>query len=182
MNADAMYQLLEKMLRPGNDGGNHLTTEALLEQLGNNDPQMQLIIRLFAGYNREVALDDLEAPHEFTQKNLNEGDKHESVFIHLEPSAERIGKETEKIYRELQELRQRQDVLAAALGACKFCFGNDLVCRICAGEGQPGWRMPDAQLFPKIIVPALRKLQRHNAGQIGHIYVKMNHFTTNPQF
>jgi hypothetical protein len=54
---------------------------------------------------------------------------------------------------------QRVADLAGALGACRLCLGESLDCPLCAGDGSPGWSVPDPELFEAIVVPALRRLQ-----------------------
>jgi hypothetical protein len=56
-----------------------------------------------------------------------------------------------------QELLDRQILLAAALGACE-CWGSDLGCRFCGGDGLPGWRPPDPQLYEEFVTPATARL------------------------
>ena len=48
-------------------------------------------------------------------------------------------------------------LLAAALGACD-CWGDDLGCRSCAGEGRPGWKPPDPQLYDELVAPAVARV------------------------
>jgi hypothetical protein len=57
---------------------------------------------------------------------------------------------------ELRLLRERCDTVAAALGACGLCWGEDHSCRACRGQGAPGRAIPDEQLFCEIVVPAVR--------------------------
>jgi hypothetical protein len=60
---------------------------------------------------------------------------------------------------ELQELREHNDGLAAALGACYQCWGNDARCEVCRGTGRAGTFEPDRRLFKKFVSPAIRALQ-----------------------
>jgi len=53
------------------------------------------------------------------------------------------------------ELINRNQVIAAALGACP-CWGQGLDCRTCKGAGTPGWRAPDPQLFIEYVHPAVQ--------------------------
>ena len=57
---------------------------------------------------------------------------------------------------ELDELRERQDRLAAALGACAECWGEDLECEVCGGTGTPGAFVPDPRLYRALVSPACR--------------------------
>lgn len=52
-----------------------------------------------------------------------------------------------------QEMRDRDVLLAAALGACE-CWGRDAGCPMCAGEGGPGWTAPHPQLYHEYVAPA----------------------------
>ena len=57
---------------------------------------------------------------------------------------------------EVKLLRERSDTVAAALGACGICWGEDSACRACRGHGAPGRSIPDEQLFCEYVVPAVR--------------------------
>lgn len=48
-------------------------------------------------------------------------------------------------------------LLAAALGACD-CWGSDVTCPICRGEGRCGWAEPDAELFDEYVAPAAARI------------------------
>ncbi|MEU6040722.1 hypothetical protein ABZ801_35525 [Actinomadura sp. NPDC047616] len=61
-----------------------------------------------------------------------------------------------------EELRARNDALAAALGACG-CWGTRAHCPLCGGAGEPGWALPDRSLFACYVHPALRTVARHRA-------------------
>jgi hypothetical protein len=61
---------------------------------------------------------------------------------------------------ELEELRRRNDQLAAALGACYLCWGEDPACPICGGLGAAGAAAPDPRYFALYVVPALNRLRR----------------------
>jgi hypothetical protein len=67
-----------------------------------------------------------------------------------------------QMYLEIEQLRARNDKLAAALGACHLCFGDDLSCPECTGRGRPGGAMPDRVLFAALVTPAVRRLSEPN--------------------
>ncbi len=67
------------------------------------------------------------------------------------------------LYAEIETLRVRNDTLAAALGACYLCFGEDPACPECHGNGEPGSLIPDAAAFRQYIVPALRRARSGRA-------------------
>jgi hypothetical protein len=72
-----------------------------------------------------------------------------------------------RLYAEVQTLRERNSALADALGACARCWGEDLACRICRGKGQAGGRAPDPELFRSIVRPAMRRRQLDEARRDG---------------
>jgi hypothetical protein len=57
---------------------------------------------------------------------------------------------------ELEELRERQDRLALALGACADCWGEDPECEACGGVGTSGSFVPDPRLYRALVAPACR--------------------------
>lgn len=61
---------------------------------------------------------------------------------------------------ELEALRQANDTLADALGACAICWGGDNACHHCRGRGRPGARRPDPALFTQLVMPAVRAMRR----------------------
>lgn len=56
---------------------------------------------------------------------------------------------------ELSDLREMNDTLAAALGACRICWGGDDGCDVCRGHGRAGWTTPEPTLFQELVVPAV---------------------------
>lgn len=60
---------------------------------------------------------------------------------------------------ELTTLRERNDLLAAALGACHLCFGDDAWCPHCGGRGRPGSRRPAPGPFKRYLRPLLDRLR-----------------------
>jgi hypothetical protein len=61
------------------------------------------------------------------------------------------------IRQELTDLRQANDTVAAALGACPYCWGGDRHCRVCRGRGSAGYTAPDPELFNELVVPAVQR-------------------------
>lgn len=65
----------------------------------------------------------------------------------------------DSVQRELADLREVNDTLAAALGACRVCWGGDDHCPVCAGDGHSGAEEPNAALFEALVVPAVRRMR-----------------------
>lgn len=66
--------------------------------------------------------------------------------------------ETAAMRQELEDLREVNDTVAAALGACRFCWGGDGDCLECGGRGRAGSRAPHPRLFGELVAPAVRRV------------------------
>ena len=66
----------------------------------------------------------------------------------------------ERLYAEVEELRLRNRTAAAALGACRRCWGEAPDCPVCHGRGRPGGRTPDPVLYHELVEPAVRRRAR----------------------
>jgi hypothetical protein len=62
-----------------------------------------------------------------------------------------------RLRQELDDLREVNDTVAAALGACRACWGGDADCPLCGGRGHAGAAPPDPRLFEALVVPAVRR-------------------------
>ena len=76
-----------------------------------------------------------------------------------EADAPRRGQRTSRAGQELADLREVNDTMAAALGACRACWGGDTACPECDGHGGAGSRTPDPALFRELVVPAVRRVR-----------------------
>src|ERR1043166_1124011 len=126
--------------------GEQPTMQSLLAQVAETNPNLAP----FANYliQREAARCEQEAREE-AQKTVEEQPGQRESLKNLELTVH-------KLYRELEDLRGRNDALAAALGACYLCWGDDFQCPYCHGQGATGWRIPDPDLFRQWIKPTLR--------------------------
>jgi len=60
---------------------------------------------------------------------------------------------------EIEALRTRNDMIAAALGACHVCFGEDAWCLNCGGAGKAGSVRPEPVAYARFVKPLLRRLR-----------------------
>ena len=77
------------------------------------------------------------------------------------PGAEAMAR---AVLTERDQLRRRLTLLAAALGACDQCWGEDASCPACDGTGRPGSSPPHAELFDRYVRPAALSLHLPDTG------------------
>jgi hypothetical protein len=128
----------------------------LMSQLSNNNPQAAMMIRLMEERERSRAAEQAEEEQEAAAAAAAE---RERDFHELRETVERA-------CSELDALRERNALLADALGACALCFGADPLCDQCHGRGRPGGRAPDPAGFRNFILPAVRRARAIDARRL----------------
>ena len=76
--------------------------------------------------------------------------------------------------QELSELRNINENLAAALGACAECWGADDACSECEGHGGAGNVRPDPELYNALVAPAVVRV---NANRVRRLRLIPDSFT-----
>jgi len=71
----------------------------------------------------------------------------------------RLRRKLDVLTEELEWLQDVNDTLAAALGACALCWGEDRRCEECDGDGAPGWDEPEPELFAEFVAPAIQRMR-----------------------
>ncbi len=160
---DPALQTLLSGMGAGASGGALPSTQELLSRLESTDPTVGLLAKYLAA--RQVSESESSSEEEAIEV---EGEavytaEVQSVaveqFERLAQVVQRLGGHVTKLRAELDQLREVNDALAAALGACYLCWGKDAGCPVCHGTGHPGTAMPDKRLFAQFVVPTLRTLQ-----------------------
>lgn len=119
----------------------------VLQDLAGDDPRMAMLLQMMQRQRGEASNDDRSDERDELIAELSE---------RLDAAEARLTKMT-RIARGLQEaragLQTRLGYLAAALGACGLCWGEDAECPGCRGRGTVGMVRPDpqarAELFGK---------------------------------
>ena len=115
----------------------------MLAERAASDPQLASMMQMFA--QRDEA--EAETPPAAGAVNRDR--------------VQRVRDRVQEMRAELITLRERCEHLADALGACARCWGTEDDCDECGGEGAPGWREPDPQLFRELVEPAAaRRVER----------------------
>jgi len=137
------------------------STQELLSQLENTNPTVGLIAKYLAtrqASEHETNSED-EAEAEEAARLAEEQRLAFEQSERLAQVVQRLERWVKKLQAELEQLRGRNDALAAALGACYLCWGEEAGCPVCHGTWHSGYAMPDKQLFVQYVVPAIRTLQ-----------------------
>jgi len=125
-----------------------LDPAAMMQRLGQDNPQLAAILQMMAAQRADTATRD---------PVVVESTAREMDAVADEVSA--LAAQVEAAHSEAGLLRERCDALAAALGACALCWGHDPACRACRGHGLPGHSLPDEELFVEHVLPAVRLMR-----------------------
>ena len=163
MSTDFNSSGLLQAIASGNGGGmSALIPQVLAAQLGDDDPTVSLLTGYFA---QQAQREKDDGPSDTQHENLNSLDHASELkgaqerLSETQQAMHDLREKIEAVYAELEILRQRNDLLAIAFGACSLCWGEDLQCPVCGGDGQPGFVEPDHQLFMQFVAPAMRRFQ-----------------------
>lgn len=165
MSANIQSQLLEALTSATGTGALPRAQD-LLTQLGQAHPTVRLIAQFLAQshaqepQNETPSDDSEEAVNSELSQFSSESDKTEIRSGEMSRAVRQLRQKVERMYGELATLRNRNDVLALALGACYLCWGNDPECEMCNGQGRPGSAIPNKKIFTEFVLPAARRLQR----------------------
>jgi hypothetical protein len=175
-----MNELLMQMIT-ARAGGNPALAD-MLARIRSSDPNSGLNIEeLLAQQAKTNPMVAMFAKHMAEQKTI--AAERENLPV-IEVEASEVDAEVEEIqeqeensaaalselrqymkgmFAEIKLLRERNDALAAATGACCLCWGQNLECRSCRGRGGPGFCMPDESLFEEFVLPAIHTLRAQKA-------------------
>jgi len=146
MNSDLLRQVLLARLAGGSGG---VSTTDVLTQVLQGDPRFAAVAQVMqAGAVANVASDaEADADVQDGQDTLSDA-----------PDAPAVEAAMREVLDECERLRARSARLAAALGACHLCWGEDASCSYCSGTGSVGTFLIDRAAFDAEIGPALDQL------------------------
>lgn len=110
------------------------------------DPRMAMVAQLLAGQQAAAAVspgDDL----------LDEVATLTGRLVEAEATIEAMKRDGRRLIQSHQACRARLTDLAAALGACGLCWGEQPSCPSCRGRGRPGMVRPDMELRARLLGP-----------------------------
>ena len=110
-------------------------TQELLSQLDSTNPMTGLIAKYLLAAQASKSEDTTEADTEDVEQASRAEDDERLTQV-----VQRLKFQVDKARAELERLRERNDVLAFALGACHVCWGQEPTCPVCRGAGRVGSR------------------------------------------
>lgn len=122
-----------------------------VSSLAQSDPQLAPIVEMLN--QREEQLQQ-ELDHDEQADLLQQQEAEELADRRQRATA--LREQFAGITAEVDGLRGKLADLAAALGACPACFGDDGSCPWCRGRGRPGFMPPDPDGFTRLVLPALK--------------------------
>ncbi len=91
--------------------------------------------------------------------------KIQDLVLSLKNELREIKINRNQILKRLADLRKMNKSLAASLGSCPLCWGEDEHCPTCEGSGVPGWKNVNSKLFNIYVLPVLEKKYGINIGK-----------------
>lgn len=129
------------------------TLQELLNQLETTNPTLGLI----AKYLTALRTAESESVIEMEPEPELETRQTQDALL-LAQAVERLKGQINNLRAELHQLRERNDTLATALGACYLCWGEDADCPVCRGSGRPGSGFLDNDSFRQWVAPTLKRM------------------------
>jgi hypothetical protein len=160
----ALADMLARMR--SSDPNSRLNIEELLAQQAKTNPMAAMFAKhmaeqkAIAAARENLPVIDVEASEANAELEVEEN-QEQGEDSAAELSELRLY--MKGMFAEIKLLRERNDALAAAVGACCLCWGQNLECRSCRGRGGPGFCMPDESLFEEFVLPAIQTLRAQKA-------------------
>ena len=117
---------------------------ASLSRLGITDPLVQKLITMMEAQNEQQAT---SAPDDLPGHQAGRS------------SVKALKRENELLRRSNECLLEQSRMMAAAIGACPECWGEDPACPGCEGDGKPGSFQPHRGCFEVFVLPVVDALR-----------------------
>jgi hypothetical protein len=156
----ATMQVIAQMLG-GSQSGGAQAPSSIADLLSSEDlsPRARLIASmLFASQEQASGETEDDADPHAVEVTAPVRDVQVVVDGRSQHRAARIRASLNALREELEALRDLNDSLALALGACSVCWGGDSDCTACGGRGGPGWARPEPSLYRSMVEPAVRAM------------------------
>ncbi len=85
-----------------------------------------------------------------------------TVSEHSSGPTVKIEADIRRLKKDNDSLAAHTEMLACAVGACPLCWGLDIDCTKCAGEGKSGFFLPDEICFEQFVLPVINRILRQS--------------------
>lgn len=117
--------------------------QRMIAEASATNPQLALLAQLFnRSPSPEIANDRSDEIEELTAR-----------LAEAQATIDALKHKGRRMMETHQACLDRLGELAAALGACGLCWGEDVACPSCRGRGRPGMVRPDMQLRARLLAP-----------------------------
>jgi hypothetical protein len=125
----------------------------MMDELKRTNPQLAMLAQLMQARTivPQQVPDDLSAEVADLANRLADA----------EDRLDRMKRQGRRLYEAHQSVTARLADLAAALGACGICWGEDEFCPSCRGRGRPGMVRPDPELRARLLGPFRKQPEVH---------------------
>lgn len=123
-----------------------MLVQQMIADASQSDPRMAMVAQLLASQQAAETIPE-------------EGGRGEELaalnarLAEAEARIEAMKRDGRRLLLAHEACRDRLGQLAAALGACGLCWGDDQSCLSCRGRGRPGMVRPDIELRTRLLGP-----------------------------
>jgi len=117
----------------------------MMADLQKTNPQLAMIAQLMQA--RTIVPEPVS--NDLTDEVLRLAER----LAEAEAKNEAMKRQARRLFEAHRGASEKLAELAAALGACGLCWGEDELCPSCRGRGRPGMVRPDLELRAKIFGP-----------------------------
>jgi hypothetical protein len=144
--------------QPGTASAPQQTMDGFLADFTRQNPELAWFAQLVAMQRQAAVLASAEPPElEAARAEVVNLAEH---LRHSEARADKLQRHARRLAEELDAALDRLSDLAAVLGACGLCWGEDRECRSCRGRGKPGMFAPEpatrSRFFAEAVEPAVK--------------------------
>lgn len=134
--------------------------KAMLGQLERNDPAIAAVIRKELGKSyEEKKQQDLNK--EIIRRLRIQNNKLQERRDSLRELLKQVKINRNQLLNRLENLRKLNRSLSDALGSCRICWGEDVNCPHCKGNGVPGWRAINRPCYNKYVLAAIERVNNN---------------------
>jgi hypothetical protein len=131
--------------------------QAMLSQIKFDDPRFRLFIEEEIKRNNKRQKPK-GSTREVVRRLKIQNKKLLEQVAFLKEQLKQIKSIKAQTLAQLGQVTKLNNSLSDALGSCQTCWGEDPDCKVCFGNGSPGWRNSNRRRFNIYVLPTLEKL------------------------